>query len=130
MKPSNGSVEQYFRWALIAPSLPISIWVSMMGLLGLGLGAGTLCLAYVLSTPAFFLNIISPRWGALGATGIAALDYLPRARLNWPEINPIVLLTSRADGMLMVNLVLSIASAVVWEVLRRRARTIRDHVPE
>ena len=102
----------------------------MMGVVGLGFGAGTFMLGYLLAAPAFFLNMISPRWGAVGALGIVALDYIPRAIMNWPEINPLVLLTSRADGMLILNLVLSIASAIVWEIMTRRAPALEDHAAE
>jgi len=99
-------------------------------LVGVGFGAGDLMLGYLLSAPAFLLNIISPLWGAVGAFGIIVLDYIPRAILNWPEINPLVVLNSKADGLLFLNLVLSVASTVAWEVMMRRGRKVEDHTPE
>lgn len=101
-----------------------------MGWVGLGFGAGRFMLGYLLSTPAFFLNFISPRWGASGAFVILVLDYVPRAILNWPQINPFVLLSSRADEFLILNLILSFASAAVWETLGKRVLAREDHTLE
>ena len=120
MKFDSCRVARIARWVLLAPILPMSIFISMMGLVGLGFGAGRFVLGYVLSLPAFLLNAISTRWGVAGAVAVLLLDYVPRAIQNWPQINPFVLLNPKGDGMLVLILVLNLTSATAWKIATRK----------
>src|SRR5271167_3650091 len=99
------------RGLFLAPVLLISIWLSMWGMLGTGFGAGRLVVAYLIALPAFLLNIISPKWGVIGAVIVVFVDYWTRLVVTWATFNPLAVLSTLADRLMLINLVLTLASA-------------------
>jgi hypothetical protein len=83
------------KWLFLVPIIPMSAFMSLMGLVGIGFSAGVYVVGYLLSFPAFLLNFISAKWGVVGASSILALAYAPVAITSWPHVNPIVLMDSK-----------------------------------
>jgi hypothetical protein len=105
------------RWVFLTPIIPMSAFMTMMGWVGLGFGAGIYVLALLLSFPAFLLNFISAKWGVIGASLILVLAYVPVAILNWPKVNPIVLMDSKSSGILALIFVLNLAAAIAPKII-------------
>ena len=115
----NTKAGQIIRWVLLAPVLPMSMYLSGIGFVGLGFGAGPFLLGALCALPAFLLNFVSSRWGLFGAGALLLLDYVPRAILNWPNLNPSALLSSKADAMLVTIFALTAASAIASRLISR-----------
>jgi hypothetical protein len=83
MKSDYPRQARIVRWVLLAPALAMSFFVSILGWFGRGFGTSTFDVAYLLSLPAFFLNLISPGWGVTGAlaTLVLASVFVSRFRL-------------------------------------------------
>ncbi|HEX8710444.1 MAG TPA: hypothetical protein VF730_01140 [Terracidiphilus sp.] len=129
MKDDNRKpIRLVLRWIFLAPILPLSFFITMMGWMGLGFGAGTLVLAHMLSFGACLVNFISTKWGAVAAALILVLAYVSVAVRDWPVMNPLVLLHSEADGILALILLLNVAAYVAPKLVG--AGAVREAVAE
>lgn len=104
------AIRVTLRWMFLGPILPLSFFITMMGWVGLGFGAGILVLAHMLSFGACLVNFVSTKWGTAAAGLILVLAYVPLAVNNWPVLNPLVLMRSDADGILALIFLLNVAA--------------------
>ena len=97
-----------------------------MGIVGLGFGSGRFALAYVLSFPAFLLNFWSAKVAAIGMWVLLLVVYLPVAMLNWPIVNPLRLLASPLDKMLLLMIVLTQISTLALKLNKTASPSIGE----
>lgn len=122
------AIRVVLRWVFLGPILPLSFFITMMGWVGLGFGAGILVLAHMLSFGASLVNFISTKWGAIAAGLILVLAYVPLAVNNWPLMNPLVLMNSDADGILALIFLLNVAAFLAPKMVG--AGAISEAIPE
>jgi hypothetical protein len=96
--------------------------MTMMGEVGLGFGAGVFVLAYLLAVPLFLLNLISAKWGFIGAFLLLVLNYVPRAIQNWPQVNPFALMNARGDRLLVIIFVLNLLAGIAQKIIESRKK--------
>lgn len=104
------AIRVVLRWVFLGPILPLSFFITMMGWVGLGFGAGFLVVAHMLSFGACLVNFVSTKWGAVAAALILVLAYVAVAMRSWPVLNPLVLMNSEADGILALIFLLNVAA--------------------
>lgn len=95
-------IGSWIRWIILIPVWGISLCLTGLAWIGTGFGGGWFIVGFLCAFPVSLLNFWSARIAAIGMWLVLFVTYLPVAVRNWPIINPVQLLNSGADLLLLL----------------------------
>jgi hypothetical protein len=102
----------YVKWLLLTPVGILSLFMSVMGMVGVGFGAAPFMLGYLFAFPVFLLNFKYPKAAVIATWCLLLLVYVPLAVYNWPLINPIRLFSLHGHGPSVIICVMTQLAAL------------------